>query len=775
MAPKPQSDAVETETRTTRPPPHHIHAFHRVSNFLHSAALHLSSQLETTQSVGKLPPPATMLLPLPQLPDAWDALRGVATLPQFPSTPTGCATGPVLLFVAADVDSVAASRTLTALLKADLVRYEVHPIVGYEQLAARFDELATGEDSVGPRAVLCVNCGAAVDIAKILGLDDMEEPPPVFIMDAHRPFHLRNLTAENVVVIDDDDAVEDDAFPLDAGIEDEYGHVSDHELSDAEDESSESEVDSMDDSDEDRDDDDDLDSEEDQGSDIEDESDVESAPTLEDSDAESEDIERAIAGEPGLLQDTQDSSATPATSTDSTATEGTTATSSEQQPRARKRKAPARRRAKRRRSGDKDTTTSTPSGERTRRRRRRKRRERVHVSESEKERIRDYYANSFLAMSSACLSHNLAHTLRRASVDTLWLAIVGVTAQYLNAGVSDELYNDAIAYFRAQLAQFVPAPAEGESALENVGYGTSTARDLMARRVAPSLELRLDLVRHWTLHDSLLKSSYTVSRLAAWKQKGKKRLLELLATLGIPRNQAQQQWAFMRQEFKDALDTRLPNVVRRFDLGTSIQYESFVRALPGHRGAASAADIAHAVAALLEADNNGPNIITPPDAFWNAYDALAPTAAAGALASGLRKAVRTQSTVADVVAAVIERKEFTNHGPFRYVMLKDAESHGIAARPLLLRRVALFLIEAVARQGKQHKPFVILAPDRKRAVWVVVAATAVGRRNDFGVRFRIAAQKKTADVRHVGFESAVCEVPAGEEVTFVRFLHSVLR
>lgn len=425
------------------------------------------------------------------------------------------------------------------------------------------------------------------------------------------------------------------------------------------------------------------------------------------------------------------------------------------------------------------------------------------MTPAERARIQEYYGKTSLGMSSACLSHNLAHTLRRDNLDTLWLAIVGVTSQYIAANITEDLYNDAIVYFRGQLAQLIPANVTDESGvetstLENVGYSTSTSKDLRVRKMAPSLELRLDLIRHWNLFDSLLHSSYTVTRLAAWKQTGKRRLLELLATLGIPLRQSRQPWCFMNSDCKDALDERLPDVVKRFDLGSGIQYESFVRALPGHRGAVCAADVSLCISALLETSKidapagtaNGDKQHTEEEEFlglqqrfWNAYDALGTNAS---LAQGLDLAIESQAVVAGIVTDVIERKKYVPSGAFRYVFLRDVPGAGaggnggpgasiILARPLVLRRVALFLIQAIARQGAKHKPFVVLAQDHVKNIWLAVAATPAGRSNDFGVRFQQAAERNKSQVKYAGFDSAVVEIQDGQEVEFVRYIHDVLR
>jgi cell division control protein 45 len=52
-------------------------------------------------------------------------------------------------------------------------------------------------------------------------------------------------------------------------------------------------------------------------------------------------------------------------------------------------------------------------------------------------------------------------------------------------------------------------------------------------------ELKLMLLRHWTLYDSMHNSNYLVSKLVLWKEPGQRELKKFLAQIGIPLDQAQ--------------------------------------------------------------------------------------------------------------------------------------------------------------------------------------------------------------------------------------------
>ena len=51
-------------------------------------------------------------------------------------------------------------------------------------------------------------------------------------------------------------------------------------------------------------------------------------------------------------------------------------------------------------------------------------------------------------------------------------------------------------------------------------------------------ELKLMLLRHWTLSDSIKNSNYMVARLELWREPGQQRFKEFLAGIRVPLDQA---------------------------------------------------------------------------------------------------------------------------------------------------------------------------------------------------------------------------------------------
>lgn len=748
-----------------------------------------------------------VVVPLRESGEAWDLLRGglaqsdtaFLMARHIASSTAANNGGPVLIFTAAaDPDALASVRTLTALLKADLIRYQVHPVDGYEHMRDKFTLLVTGDAAVEPRAVLCVNCGAMVDLNSALLLpenedeDDSQISPSVsdlrvLIIDSHRPYHLRNVNSEKIVLLHDSDDFNESELPINMNMEDEWGNVPDEKSSDESSDQSESDGES------------DSESE----SDISDFIDDDDAPGKDDRQSDIDDNEHATSNLPPAENDdslavTQSPESQAAKKrerhTDLNGTEESESNASKAKGADESGEPPAdddedsdeegimiRKGTRKRRQAD------SPGSAKQQRKKARSRRRRAHRSRpandpalAEKRRLRTYYSNATVATSSACVSHGIAMLMRRGSQDSLWMAILGVTSQYMTSSISNDMYDNQTSFCQEEVKVLQPneQPLDEEtSAVQNVGYVPSCTGSAV-QRIAQSVELRLDLLRHWSLYGSLMHSSYTATRLATWRQTGRRRLLEMLATVGIPLADSKQQWCYMKQKNKVALDKNLSDAISRFDLGDSIHYDSFVRTLPGHRGDISAADFVHAVTALLEVDDSrwdhhSAGAASALDRFWRAYDAL-DSKRVKLLEDGLDLAMFVQKLTSEIGGDVIERRKFVPSGPFRYVFLRDEQHKEFLTQPILLRRLALFLNTALLRQGAKDKPFIILAPDVGRSVWIAVAATTCTQRNDFGQRFRKAAERNGSTVTYSGFDSSVCEIKDGQEIEFVRFLHDVM-
>ena len=96
-------------------------------------------------------------------------------------------------------------RILERLLELDSVRHSRFAISGYDELQ-KYSDKWQEEEGDEPRAVVLINCGGGEDVRGLFGLDSLPSTR-VFIMDAHRPLHHRNLdqNESQVLVFQDKD------------------------------------------------------------------------------------------------------------------------------------------------------------------------------------------------------------------------------------------------------------------------------------------------------------------------------------------------------------------------------------------------------------------------------------------------------------------------------------------------------------------------------------------------------------------------------------------
>lgn len=373
----------------------------------------------------------------------------------------------------------------------------------------------------------------------------------------------------------------------------------------------------------------------------------------------------------------------------------------------------------------------------------------------------DMAQGSFYGQSGAFLMYELAAQQAAESTHVLWLAILGLTEHYLQ--------------HRCTAKQYVKA-------LETLRQAAVTSQD-------QSLEFRpyeyhFVLHRHWSLYESMVHSPVVACRLAIWSEAGRRRLDQLFAKMGFPLQQCKQKFAVMPSEIKDLLPEKLEEHAADFGL-VDVSFPSFVKTLD-NKLQLSAADCVHVVAALLDVGvdggRGGSNLSVADNVarnFWAAYDVLCVRVKWDLVTQGLAAAVALQHAVVREGIDVLLKKIIVRNGPFRYAVLHDSSNLDVFAHPLVLTRLALFLLDSLKRPGKPSKPLVVCALNRVRNTYLILGVTAAApstraKRNDFGISFLQAAKLTGATVEFHSFDSSVIEIMARDLVRFIELLHSGL-
>ncbi|KAF8533949.1 CDC45 family [Trichophaea hybrida] len=386
--------------------------------------------------------------------------------------------------------------------------------------------------------------------------------------------------------------------------------------------------------------------------------------------------------------------------------------------------------------------------------------------------IASYYSQgTWYGEPISSLLYSLAADLGREDNDILWLSIVGVCAgetygrtislgppRRTGGGWGADNREDQIrGILKDEVRRLNPPDLNQTGAMSSGnanGVSGVTALQTTARspsdtsiRISP--EYRFMLIRHWSLYDSMLHSSYLGTKLHIWSEHGRKRLHKLLAKMGFSLSQCKQNYTHMDMDLKRSLKEKLERYAPLYGLDGVVK-EGFVRCW-GWRGCLSAADVAYVVGGILEVgkgQKTGRSKGTDPNDevseevgrleeekeveewitnFWDAYDALTNVEQ---LKSALPIAMNLHRAILRTGTALIEKRQIRLLRAFRLAVVKEGPDLPVFTHPNALSKLALWISEAIMEQEreaskKKHLPLVVASLNERRGVYVVVG-TALG-------------------------------------------------
>ena len=531
---------------------------------------------------------------------------------------------PVLILTALTVDSLCATRILTALLKRDYIPHKVQPVSGYGDLARAGQELVlplTRQRGGDGAVVVCLGVGGLVDLEEVLGLDGQGEDGAsenmkdhgveVWVVDARRPWNLQNVFGSGAAAVDNGDgnAVASrhgvDQGKLLSNYRSRKGGVivwddGDIETELAAEREAFMELQNMPEIDEEdiafdvhAEKDDDNDEQEPSSSQSRKRK-ASSQDTDDDTESENDD------GRP--LQRRRSNSSTPIPSSPG----GNPRSAQAQSPPPSSQLSPGA------------VIPSSPPKAPSQRQLKRKLLKMRRKHEATLEAYYNLGTSSAEPVSS--MLYSLASELGREENDLLWLAIVGISSIDLSplsgqpsASSSNRRAPDRAEQIREVLRDEVrrlnPIPdSELRRAQSNEGVIPIHARSPTDSAIRLSPEPKFLLIRHWSLYDSMLHSPFLSTRLHVWSDAGKKRLNKLLAKMGVSLQEAGKGYVHMDMEIKRSLRARILKFAEVYNLEglvpgddgrTGQQGWGFVRSW-GWKATLSAVDVAMVVGAILE-------------------------------------------------------------------------------------------------------------------------------------------------------------------------------
>ena len=131
-------------------------------------------------------------------------------------------------------------------------------------------------------------------------------------------------------------------------------------------------------------------------------------------------------------------------------------------------------------------------------------------------------SGTFYGQAASSTIYVLATVLARTDNDLLWLAILGLTYQYITSRISRNNYDKYYSIYESEVRRL-------NADIPSANSGARSPDDNSIRIVE---ELRFTLWRHWNLYDAMLHSGYVASKLGIWRERGRKKLQGLLAKMG---------------------------------------------------------------------------------------------------------------------------------------------------------------------------------------------------------------------------------------------------
>lgn len=260
---------------------------------------------------------------------------------------------------------------------------------------------------------------------------------------------------------------------------------------------------------------------------------------------------------------------------------------------------------------EEDGSSSLEGGSPRQNRRQRRRRKRLSkspstkVSREQKDLYRAVLARYYnrgtgLGMSVSGMIFILAEVLGRAENEGLWLAILGLSAQYLSNSIPYDLYDSHAASIASDVIALNPpvAPSTGVSSAQSNGHVPKPVSADDGRIRVIDDELRFTLYRHWSLESAMYHTSYVAGKLGVWREKGLTKIRGLLAKMGFSLVHSRQHYNNMPLDLRNSLTDRLEAIAPEYGL-TDLIFKSFVRSFGFRSGPLSAMDTVEALNALL--------------------------------------------------------------------------------------------------------------------------------------------------------------------------------
>ncbi|KAF9986418.1 hypothetical protein BGZ75_001842 [Mortierella antarctica] len=405
--------------------------------------------------------------------------------------------------------------------------------------------------------------------------------------------------------------------------------------------------------------------------------------------------------------------------------------------------------------------------------------------------IIDYMSKgSLYGTSISNQTYMMATQLDRTSVDLLWLAIVGLTSQYLCEQIGHKSYLDVVQIYKDESERLAPGERQSRAGANQDSNLTTKTNSPDDGVIQCTDEYRFMMVRHWSLYESMYHSNYVASRLGIWREPGRKRLLAMLAKMGFSLEECNQVFAHMSIDLKKILKERIEFVAPEYVTSLLESSPASLVAL-GHRPEWTADD-SHLTNTTTEQNEGQESGEGSASSWWHAnfYRACDSLDAGGGegdqLRQGLRLCMKFQKAIVRQSIAIIEKQVIITLSTCRVATLKDGPDLSVFWNPLTLAKLAQFLVYAIREYGSSkhgHRPIpLVVAVLKEETQTFVVTGTngspVIGEvisNSKFSVVFEKISYNEKIPVKYLGFDKSVIEIDRDDLEAFIRSIGRYMR
>lgn len=394
----------------------------------------------------------------------------------------------------------------------------------------------------------------------------------------------------------------------------------------------------------------------------------------------------------------------------------------------------------------------------------------------------EYYKYSYHRCASSLVLFDLAWKSAKDNNDLLWWSIIGVSEQLVNAKIDRDLYTRYVVELNSHVLRHNHRPGTNSNILSN-NNNAANADDVSINclKIQHIDDINMVMLRHWSILESIYHSIDLACLFKMWTNKGKKKLNEFLADLGLPLTECKQKYAYMdssfKNDFKDLVASE--NIREKYRYDESEIFLSTFCASFGYCNKLSAFDMVYSVEALLENNDGGKN---KSDKFIEALNCLNRDNLKS-LEMGIEMAKTHCKLVFQQIQNFVDMNQIVASGPFLQVFLEEgSQDNSYFSQIFTSKRLARFALQSYLALTKGKKvrnlPLIICIPlndTTSMITGVPPYRPNINTENCFGLAFDDAAERTKSRVNFCFLDNSTIEINTEDKSKFLDALVAVMQ